>query len=229
MIRIKKYSEYISEGTQLTGNLIPALTGKMLAGVAKGIKSFGNRISLSGNDEDLAKNVEKYVDGLPEAYDADTRYGKGKIHRQGNTDYFVIYGKEIFPNAKGTEFRVDIIKASDPSLGLHKDPYRILISKIRPAVKKPSGDGIGTVRRQDPAAAARRGFTGPEVGSLSTPNANKAEDFVHLDCSQSIAKKIFDKIKHKWELTNPNTKGVARGNQNTNKPQPGKIGRLTWW
>lgn len=222
MRHIKKYQEYadFNEG-------LASLTGKVISKIEKGIKSFGSRISLTGKDEDLAKNIENYVNQLPETYNPNIRYQKDQIHRQGNTDYFVIYSKDIFPNAHGAEFRVDIINASDPSIGLHEDPYRIIISKVAPK-GSPERREIGTFRRQDQAVAARRSNLGQEVGQLATPNANKTEEFMRLDCSQPIAKKIFDIIKHKWELSNPNTKGLARGNQNTNTRQPGRVGSLTW-
>lgn len=207
--------------------------GKVQSKIMSGATNFTKKFSLTGNDEDLANNIFTYIQSIPEDYDPNERYNKGQILRPDNTDYFIIFSDKIFPN-NSAEFRVDIVKASDPKLhirnndDLQKEPFRIIISKI---IKSdgPSTSQIGVLKRHNPVNANRRNRPSGEVGQTSTPNVGKVGESVKIECSQVIAKKIFDLVKHKWELTNANTKGDARGGQNTNQRQPNGRGRnLTW-
>jgi hypothetical protein len=68
----------------------------------------------------------------------------------------------------------------------------------------------------------------PELLITANPKAN--EEMTQLDCSQQIGKKIYDKCQQIWNLTNPNTKGRARGGQNTPPREKGFLNRLgfTW-
>jgi hypothetical protein len=207
--------------------------GNVQSKIMSGVTNFAKKFSLTGNDEDLANNILTYIQSIPEDYDPNERYNKGQILRPDNTDYFIIFSDKIFPN-NSAEFRVDIVKPSDPKLqirnnnDLQKEPFRIIISKI---IKSdgPSTSQIGVLKRHNPVNANRRNRPSGEVGQTSTPNVGKVGESVKIDCSQVIAKKIFDLVKHKWELTNANTKGAARGGQNTNQRQPNGRGRnLTW-
>jgi len=207
--------------------------GNVQSKIMSGVTNFAKKFSLTGNDEDLANNILTYIQSIPEDYDPNERYNKGQILRPDNTDYFIIFSDKIFPN-NSAEFRVDIVKASDPKLhirnnnDLQKEPFRIIISKI---IKSdgPSTSQIGVLKRHNPVNANRRNRPSGEVGQTSTPNVGKVGESVKIECSQVIAKKIFDLVKHKWELTNANTKGDARGGQNTNQRQPNSRGRnLTW-
>jgi hypothetical protein len=207
--------------------------GNVQSKIMSGVTNFAKKFSLTGNDEDLANNILTYIKSIPEDYDPNERYNKGQILRPDNTDYFIIFSDKIFPN-NSAEFRVDIVKASDPKLhirnnnDLQKEPFRIIISKI---IKSdgPSTSQIGVLKRHNPVNANRRNRPSGEVGQTSTPNVGKVGESVKIECSQVIAKKIFDLVKHKWELTNANTKGDARGGQNTNQRQPNSRGRnLTW-
>jgi hypothetical protein len=229
MKHLKKFNTFNEAWIGKLGEFAGNIQSKIMSGAT----NFAKKFSLTGNDEDLANNIFTYIKSIPEDYDANERYNKGQILGPDNTDYFIIFSDKIFPN-NSAEFRVDIVKASDPKLhirynnDLQKEPFRIIISKI---IKSdgPSTSQIGVLKRHNPVNSNRIKPSG-EVGQTSTPNnVGKVGESVKIECSQVIAKKIFDLVKHKWELTHANTKGDARGGQNTNQRQPSSGGRkLTW-
>jgi hypothetical protein len=202
---IQKYENYVEE--------IATGFGKLLANISKGASHLSSKIGKTGNDEDLANNILSYLDKMSKDYNNTNDFDKTKISKIGDMENYVFFGN-IFPKDQQQEYRVDVIKALNREF--EKDPYRIIISKI---VKK--GVEFRGLDRYKPASGKQ-----PQV--LSTANPNKDEEMVQLDCSQQIAKKIYDRTKNIFDLSNKNTKGDARGGKNTTYRQPGKFKKWTW-
>jgi len=188
--------------------------GKLLGSISKGVKKLGWVIGRTGSDEDLAEEIFQYLSKLPTDYIKTTDFKKDRVYKVMESNY-VFFGK-MFKGDSGNEYRVDVIMASDPSIGLHDNPYRVVISKI---VDKQTG--YTPLRRY-------RSGSGNKPINLLTANPENNEKMTQLDCSQNIGKKIFEKCKEIFSKTNPNTKGDARGGQNTTEPSKGKFKGFTW-
>jgi len=188
--------------------------GKFLGKISKGIKKLGWVIGKAGNDEDLAEEILDYLSNLPQDYIDSTDFKKDRVYNP-SSGTFVFFGK-IFPRDANSQYRIDVIQASNPAIGLHDDPYRIVISKLSES-KVVSATG-GNKVKYEPFSRFEKGRTGRRRVSKSelliTANPTSAEEMVQLQCSQQIGKKIFNKCQEIWEKTNPNTKGTARGGQN---------------
>jgi len=205
--------------------------GKLLGNINKGVKKLGWLIGKTGSDEDLAGEILAYLDNLPQNYIASTDFRKDRVYNP-SVGTFVFFGK-IFTKDSKSEYRVDVIQASNPAIGLHKDPYRIVISKLSGSkVTSPTGGGK---IKYEPFSKFEKGKN--QRGRVSkselliTANPTATEEMIQLECSQQIAKRIFNKCQEIWDKTHPNTKGRARGGQNVPSTKgKGLLGRLglTW-
>lgn len=184
-------------------------TGGLLGKISKGVKKLGRSIGKTGSDEDLAGEILTYLNGLNTDYVASNDFKKDRIYNPSPGNY-VLWGN-IFKGDSGTEYRVDVVNASDPAIGLHSDPYRIFISVIVP--KKDTGTFQYLPKNR-------------QTTSTAVPKGD--EKVIQLDCSQPVSKKIYDKCQEIFSLTKPNAKGRARGGQNVTKPQKGKFFNYTW-
>jgi len=205
--------------------------GKILGNISKGVKKLGWLIGKTGSDEDLAGEILDYLMKLPQDYVAETDFKKDRVYNP-SVGTFVFFGK-IFPRDSKSEYRIDVIQASNPAIGLHKEPFRIIISKL--SEKKVTSPTGGNKVKYEPFSKFEKGRTGRSRVSKSelliTANPISTEEMVQLECSQQIGKKIFNKCQEIWNKTNPNTKGRARGGQNTPSTKgKGLMGRLglTW-
>jgi hypothetical protein len=205
--------------------------GKTLGGISKGIKRFKSLVGKTGKDEDLAEQILAYLKKLPTDYIASTNFRADRVYHPipGN---FVFFGDTIFPKDQG-KYRVDVFKVSELEVGLHNDPYRVIISKVAQV-----NTGHNPLQRYSGGIGANDPGVPPQAANLLiTANPKADEEMCQLDCSLQIARKIYEKCEEIWNKTNPNTKGAARGGQNTTTPQPrnsgsGKKGglfrRWTW-
>jgi hypothetical protein len=187
--------------------------GKLLGSIARGVNKMKWLIGKTGNDEDLAKEILDYLSKLPTDYIKSNDFNKDRVYRPIESNY-VFFGK-MFKGDAQTEYRVDVIMASDPSIGLHDNPYRVIISKI---VSK---------NTYTPLSRYKSGSGNKQI-TLLTANPVDNEKMTQLDCSQVIGKKIFEKCKEIYNKTVPNTKGDARGSQNTTSPSKGRFKGFTW-
>lgn len=199
--------------------------GKLIGNIHKGIKHLKTLIGRTGNDEDLAEQILDYLDKLPTNYKPVSKdFDKDKIYcpMPGN---FVFFGK-IFPKDGQTDYRIDVLNISDLKIELHKQPFKVIISKLNRKLTGivdddgeqyvPFGDYKGGIGRNDPG---KNPFKNPGQSLLMTANPNAEEEMVELDCSLQVARRIYKKCEEVFEKTNANTKGSARGNVNTTKPQ----------
>lgn len=125
---------------------------------------------------------------------------------------------ESLPYDPNTEYRVDVIRASDPDLELHGKPYMIVISVIRQSEKKGPETAIDRAMRA-------RGLSQKEL--LLTPNPRPDEQRFVLDCSSDISERIYKKCWEIFKATTATTAGRARGGSNT--PPPSGDGVFKKW
>ena len=194
--------------------------GALLAKISTGTNNLLGRIGKTGNDEDIADEILKFLNKMNTDYNKSTKLDKTKVSKVGDMENYVFFGSEVemlstkFSNNYQQEYRVDVIKAM--SKEFFDDPYRIIISKI---VEASRGRFIGFDGTKN---------AGKQPMILSTPNPEDDEKMAQLDCSQQIAKKIYDKTKEIYDKTNKNTIGDARGGENSLTKKPGKLGNWTW-
>lgn len=203
MNRIKKFQIFNESQT----------FGKLLGNISKGVSKMKWLIGKTGNDEDLAEEILTYLSKLPTDYIKTLDFKRDRVYKPMDSNY-VFFGK-IFKGDNQTEYRVDVIQASDPSIGLHDNPYRVIISKI---VSK---------NTYTPLSRYKSGSGNKQI-TLLTANPADNEKMTQLDCSQIIGKKIFEKCKEIYNKTVPNTKGDARGGKNITSPSKGKFKGFTW-
>lgn len=178
--------------------------GNLLSKIENTTKDVLGRIGRTGNDEDLAREVLQYVNNMQTDYNRNEKdmSSYAKILKVDGIDNYIFYG-HVFPRDKETKYRVDVIKVLDRNF--EKEPYKVIISKIVDRGVKFRGLGDNSIQPL----------------TLATPNASKDEKPYVLDISQQIAREIYNRVSTVYELTNKNTKGDARGGQNTIDRQRG--------
>lgn len=226
MARIKNFNQYnesvagavaaaglAAAGISLFGGKTAEAFGKLLGKIQTGAKHLKTIIGRTGKDEDLAEQVLNYLKNLPTDYVASTAFNYGRVYNPMPAS-FVFFGK-VFPLDSQTNYRVDVINLSDMKLEMHGKPYRIIISKLTktPTGFVPFGKYKGGIGANDPGVPSQM----PNL--LITANPKADEEMCQLDCSLQIARKIYNKCQEIWDKTNPNTKGSARGDQNTTTRQ----------
>jgi len=209
----------VAAGVGIFGGPAAEGVGKILGKIKSGLPRFGSIIGKTGKDEDLAEEIHEYLKRLPLDYISSTDFNYNRVYMP-LPGTFVFFGK-IFQKDQ-VDYRIDVICTSDMKIkDLDENPYRIIISKL---VRKPTGyipfskykGGIGA---NDPGLP-------PNIPNLLiTANPKADEEMIQLECSLVIGRKIYEKCAEIWQKTHPNTKGAARGGQNTTTPQPRGSGR----
>lgn len=194
--------------------------GKLLGNISKGLNKIKRMIGFTGEDEDLADDILSFLDKKLSGakYVNNTNFDKEMIQRP-IPGQFVFYGKDIFPNQNEKEFRVDVIKASDPSIGLHKDPYRVYIS----VVTKDSVASLGTGYNKTSSGHTKTKRRSDNHELLITANPKMDEKMEQLNCSTQAAEMIWRKCEEIQKISTPTTKGNARGGSNEPQKRKGNI------
>jgi hypothetical protein len=152
------------------------------------------------NDEDLAKEIMTYLNGLSKDYNRDGKFtqfgGQSSNVTPSTKDAFFFLGQPFTRDR--TLYRVDMMKHID--FRTTGDPeYTVMISKVDNVHKDRTFGGLGTGMRLS-------GRKGPST--RTGPSFNKAEV---LKCSQPLAKQIWlkaDEINRNRQKSNT---GDARG------------------
>jgi len=155
------------------------------------------------NDEDLAREIMTYLNGLSKDYNKSGRFnqfdGNGSNVTPSTKDAFFFLGQPFTKDH--TLYRVDMMKHID--FRTTGDPeYTVMISKVDNVHKDRTFGGLGT-------GIHLRGRKGPSTRTGGT--FNKAEV---LKCSQPLAKQIWlkaDEINRNRQKSNT---GDARGGSN---------------
>jgi len=204
----------VASGVGIIGGPTADKIGGFLGKVRTGLPRFGSIIGKTGNDEDLAEEINEYLKRLPLDYISSTDFNYNRVYMP-IPGTFVFFGK-IF-HKDPVDYRIDVICTSDMKIkDLDKNPYRIIISKL---VRKPTGY-IPFSKYKGGIGANDSGLPPNIPNLLITANPKADEEMIQLECSLVIGRKIYEKCAEIWKNTHPNTKGAARGGQNTTTPQP---------
>ena len=157
----------------------------------------------TNNDEDLAREIMEYLNGLSRDYNRSGKFnqfdGKGSNVTPSTKDAFFFLGQPF--TRDHTLYRVDMMKHIDFRTTGNPE-YTVMISKVDNVHKDRTFGGLGT-------GIHLRGRKGQSTRTGAT--FNKAEV---LKCSQPLAKQIWlkaDEINRNRQKSNA---GDARGGSN---------------
>lgn len=173
---------------------------------------FGFGFYRGDKDEDLGKQILKYLEGLS------TNYGScPDLYQVSNNIYaFVETSVKVFPNDNKTNhrIRIDVCKGYSPEFD---DPYTIYLSTlgdVKPVVDVP----ILTDRQRAayPNSLNRSTNSSNNLIKIDARTIDeKPADCVKLDISKKLKEEIFSKIEKIYGKTNINLKGDVRGGKNS--------------